>query len=133
MSLSIAHSNLLRKANEIERQGDLNNAEKLYLKVLEKDPYTIEAYKRLMVIFRKQKEYSKELQVINRAVKALDEQVQTQKQRWMQKHKKIASASLALAKKMGIANKAGKMIIDSPLMLQWAKRKELVKKRIKNG
>ena len=52
---------LIKKAKELEINGELEVAASLYEKVIKTDPHQETAYNRLMIILRKQKEYKKEL------------------------------------------------------------------------
>ncbi|CAL1517811.1 hypothetical protein [Chitinophaga sp. MM2321] len=50
-----SHKILLGKGNELEEEGSFDEAEKLYLEAIDKQPLEAGAYNRLMIIYRKQK------------------------------------------------------------------------------
>ena len=58
----------LDEARQKEKDGDLKAAEKLYLKVLKTSSSTSIAYDRLMIIYRRQKDSRKEVEIIKQAI-----------------------------------------------------------------
>ena len=91
------------------------------------------AFQRLMIIYRKSREYKKELDVINRGIKAFKTQYAEQQNRAHAGHKdrrKIARLSSELMKKLGLADKKGNELYQPEPIGAWLKRKELVEKKI---
>src|SRR5688500_17650564 len=68
-TIGVKPAALLKKASELERNGELDEAASLYEKIIKADPNRETAYNRLMIILRKQKEYKKELALINKGIK----------------------------------------------------------------
>jgi len=74
---------LLKDARLQELEGKTEDAIKSYNLVISKDPLQAGAYNRLMILYRKLKEYKKELAIIKQAIAAYekdfkdDQQVRT--------------------------------------------------------
>jgi tetratricopeptide (TPR) repeat protein len=121
----------LDAARNLEREGKLEQAEKDYLKLLKSNPAVFEAYNRLLVIYRKQKEYRKELATVNQAIKAFNNHLLEYQKAWVAKHKVAARLSKSLAVSLGVMDKKGLPVNDDPLLVKWKKRKEVISKKIK--
>ena len=63
---------IIGKAEEAEKNKDNSSAIELYKEVLQHDDLYIQAYDRLMKLYRQSKEYKKELAIINKAIKAYE-------------------------------------------------------------
>jgi hypothetical protein len=91
-------------------------------------------YDRLMIYYRKQKEYRKELQIINRALKVFDEQLKRQGSQLFSVAKSrtaIKKLSEKFGKLSGLMDKKGNpKFIPEPLA-RWTKRKQTVEQKIK--
>ena len=97
-------------------------------KIIKAHPTNDRAYNRLMVIYRKQKEYKKELTIINKAIKAFEEAVKKRKPDF---NKKVTSISKALLKATGLADEKGKNLHEPGEIGKWKKRKAVVLKKMK--
>jgi len=98
------------------------------LELLLKDHPTNErAYNRLMIIYRKQKEYKKELRVINKAIKTFQEKFDKDRPAYSPK---IASLSKAILKATGLADKKGNNQYELGELARWKKRKLVVLNKI---
>jgi tetratricopeptide (TPR) repeat protein len=120
----------LDAARNLEREGKLELAEKAYLKLLSGNPSIFQAYDRLLVIYRKQKEYRKELAAVNQAIKAFNNHLLDNQKEWMAKHKVAARLSKSLAVSLGVMDKKGLPVNDDPLLVKWKKRKALINKKL---
>src|SRR5438309_4708473 len=60
----------LADARAAEESQQYDTAAELYQQILKQDTLNQEAYNRLMIIYRKQKDKKKELSIINTAIKA---------------------------------------------------------------
>jgi lipopolysaccharide biosynthesis regulator YciM len=121
----------LAKGLEWEKAGEVDRAVKAYERVIKKDPLREQAYDRLMIIYRKQKEYKKELAIIKAGIAAFDKFYATAVK--TSRDKKVISISRALLKSTGLADKKGKPLFQREPIGKWAKRADLVKKRIMRG
>lgn len=60
--------NMYHEALELEKGGNFQDAETLYKKTLELDPQFFETYNRLIIMYHRNKEFDKELPVLQKAV-----------------------------------------------------------------
>ena len=97
-------------------------------KLIRNNPANERVYNRLMILYRKQRNYKEELKVINRAIKTFEELF---KKRQPHFNKKIKAISTALSKAMGLTDKKGNTVHLSGDLGKWKKRKELVSKKVK--
>jgi tetratricopeptide (TPR) repeat protein len=136
--MRVAHKNVntkdspgswLDKAKEFEQQNELEKAAAAYEKVIGEHPLNEYAYDRLMIIYRKNKEYKKEKVVINKAIKAFEQFYK--KASKPSSSKKIVSLSKVFMKSTGLADKKGKLLYQKEPLAKWNKRKTVVEKRLK--
>ena len=83
-----------------------------------------------MVIYRKQKRYKDELDIINKGLKHFEEH------RAKHSSKKNISTSIkrlssSLNKSLGLTNSKGKFLYEPEPIPSWKKRKEVVEKKLK--
>jgi tetratricopeptide (TPR) repeat protein len=121
---------LLKKAIELERNGELDEAASLYEKIIKADPHGEKAYNRLMIILRKQKEYKKELALINKGIKVFKDYYDPGSKKSF--NKKVEQISKALLKSTGLADKKGAPLFQKEPIGSWTRRKQIVEKKL-NG
>ena len=95
------------------------------------DPFP---YDRLMIYYRKQKEYKKELQLINRALKVFGDHFKKQTSAVLQTAKSqalIKKLSEKISRSSGLIDKKGKPNYVPEPLLRWMKRKETVEGKLK--
>ena len=129
--MKVVHLNKAKGKVEVkdkESVTDLSEEAKLLEKTIRSNPGNNKALNRLMVIYRKLKEPTKELKVINTAIKTFEERI---KQRQPVYNKKIATLSKALLKATGLADKKGNNLYEPGDLSKWRKRKALLLKRNK--
>jgi tetratricopeptide (TPR) repeat protein len=129
----IPSSLLLRDAREAEYQGDADKALALYKDVVNSDPLVEEAWQRLMILYRKRKDYAGELKIINLALQTFESRNREEQRQWLQKNRKIANLARSLAKSLGLLDKKGIVIDDNPVLEKWRHRKEWVAARLKKS
>lgn len=122
---------LLKEARSQELEGKTNEAIKSYSLVISKDPLEANAYNRLMILYRKLKEYKKELAIIKQAIGAYEKDIKDDQLTWKKANTKSAKLSLNLAKSMGLLNDKGLPVYEEPQIMTWRKRMETVQKKIK--
>ena len=127
---SITIQDLLEEALRLEGEEDLKEAEKHYNIILDKDSLNVTAYNRLMIIFRKQKEFRKELNIINHAIKSFEHDAKSAMQD-RKLNSKITSLSKSLAKSLGLLTKSGLPVFINDDVERWLKRREIVKKKLR--
>ena len=79
-----------------------------------------------MIIYRKQKDYKAELDIIDQGIKAYSDLYEKGKS----KSKKVIDISSKLAKTFGLVDKKGKSNYEPEPIGTWMKRKAVVEKRL---
>lgn len=122
-------SELLERAKELEAAGDTEEAAQVYQAIIKKDSLNEYSYNRLMVIYRRKKEYQKELSVIKSALKAFMDFHKSHVKRSLQ-NPKISRLSKSILKSTGLVDKKGKQIYQQEPIGRWEKRRMLVEKKL---
>lgn len=120
---------LFHTAKELEQNGELQEAAKIYQQITQDEPANETAYARLMIIYRKEKDYKKELQIINSAIKSFDQQLLERKR--THPNKKVNELSLAFMKSTGLTDKKGNPLYLPEPLGNWNRRKAIVEKKLK--
>ena len=124
----VAHyTQLIKQAKEAEKENDVETATALYEKAIKQKPVLEQPYARLMVIYRKEKEYKKELAVIKKALDIFTNVYDKKKE--ATNTAKVASLSKALMKSLGVKS-TDEDFYPEPIA-KWLKRKAVVEKKIK--
>jgi tetratricopeptide (TPR) repeat protein len=117
----------IKEAQAAEEKEDISLAIKDYEEAIQKDPISERAYNRLMILYRKEKDYKSELKLINAGIKAFENFYKSRKSG----SKKIAEISNKLNRSFGFTDKKGNAVYDPEPIARWKKRKATVEKRIK--
>jgi tetratricopeptide (TPR) repeat protein len=120
----------ITRATDLEKNGELDRAADAWLRVLKAHSLYVPAYDRLMIIYRKQKEYHKELKMINKAISVFKERFEKKKPAY---NKKITALSKALLKATGLGDKKGGSLYQLGELARWNKRKKLLQNRLSAG
>lgn len=120
----------LEEARLKEKEGDLKTAEKLYQQVLKTDPAIYQAYDRLMIIYRRQKDSQKEIEIIKLATDNFKNNYLERQRVWIEKNEIAAGLSRDLAISLGLMDKDGLPLTSDPLLIKWDKRLTLLEKRM---
>ncbi|RYF92977.1 MAG: hypothetical protein EOO02_24585 [Chitinophagaceae bacterium] len=108
----------MANARALENDGDYKSAEKLYLRLIKNKLTEIQAYNRLMIIYRKQKQYLKEIDIIDQAIGSMGELMVRKTD-----NKKVRQLSLSLGKSMGLVDRKGLSVFDPEPVATWKKRR----------
>ena len=119
---------LLAKAEEAEKDEDNVLAINLYGQILKQDGLHTQSYNSLMKLYRRNKEYKKELSIINAGIKAYE---RFYKARLKKQSQKIIDISQKLSKSIGLTDKKGINLYNPEPIATWIKRKAIVEKRLK--
>jgi hypothetical protein len=95
------------------------------------DPFP---YDRLMIYYRKRKEYKKELQLINHGLKVFGDHFKKQKDRVFESARSRASVkklSDKISKLAGLSDKKGNSNYLPEPLARWMKRKQTVQQKLK--
>lgn len=117
----------IQEAVQLEKEGQLEEAAKLYEDAIKQKSMDERPYHRLMIIYRKLKRPADELRVIKAGI-AVFETSFNRKSR----SKKLNELSNKMMKTAGLMDKKGKAMYHPEPVGKWMKRKELVEKKIKN-
>jgi tetratricopeptide (TPR) repeat protein len=120
---------LSTRATEAEK-NDPSSAIEFYNQILKTDPLQIHAYDRLMILYRQEKNYKKELSIINSGIKAFEKFYKEQSRK---PSKKISEISEKLNKAFHLVDKKGNSLYSPEPIGRWQKRKETVEKKIEKG
>ena len=121
-------NDLMAKAGEAEKNNDHPLAIKLYREALKEDPLHIHSYDRLMKIYRQEKDYKKEVAIINAGIKAYEKYYKARSG----KHSgKVNEISEKLNKSFGLVDKKGNQLYNPEPIGKWLKRRETVNKKLK--
>lgn len=106
----------------------------LYEQQMEKGTLDPFPYDRLMIHYRKQKEYKKELQIINQAIKTFSDQLKKQASQLFEGAKSqsaVKRLSEKFSKLSGLTDKKGNPKYLPEPLARWTKRKQTVQEKIK--
>jgi len=117
---------LLHHAQAAEKDGDPKLAIKYYQALLKENKKSQDVYQRLMILYRKLKDYKKELGIIDSAIKAFSHLYKGS----AKKDPRVVSLSKKLNMMTGLTNKKGEAIHDPEPIAGWKKRKILVEKKL---
>ncbi len=115
------------KEAESDAKEDAATAIKEYEEAIKKNALAEKPYDRLMIIYRKEKNYKKELRIIIAGIKAFETFYRSKKSR----SKKIVDISQKLNRIFGFTDKKGNTLYDPEPIARWKKRKAVVEKKIK--
>jgi uncharacterized protein YciI len=121
----------LAEGLRLEKSGNLPEAAASYEKIVDSDPSNQEAVARLLIIYRKLKEYRKELAVVDNAIGGYQEKDKAIQQEWLQAHPGAAGAGKAMLRSLG--GGAVSAFGTDPVVNRLLKRKELLERKIGGG
>jgi tetratricopeptide (TPR) repeat protein len=122
-----AYRDLREKGIALKAEGRLPEAAEVYQRMFNQDPKDLVTVRQLLILYRKLKEYRKELAVINAVMAAQDSYIREQRDKWLSKHPRAARTGRTLLKQL---EAKGEQVHDDPLMAALKKRKETVMKRL---
>jgi tetratricopeptide (TPR) repeat protein len=121
---------VLQQAATAEKNDDLELAEKLYKKQMKQKAFNAFVYTRLMIIYRKQKKYQEELEIINKGIQHFKEH-QEKHSASKTSNAAIKKLSNSLNKSLGLTDKKGNFLYEPEPLPAWKKRKATVEKKLK--
>jgi len=131
LALKIEERNKIAK--EAEEDGDINKAARFYEQNIKEDYADKFAFERLMIIYRKEKEYKNELRVIKRGIEVFQQMFKDRVKHTLARRvsdRKLEQLSNAIIKVSGQKKEA--LHFPDPID-KWLKRKEIVEKQLKNN
>ena len=127
----LSYKYLVEKAQEAESREHLEEAVTFYQKAIKTEPSHELPQDRLMIIYRKQKNYKEELGVLNEGIQFFKGQHENKQKELVGANKKIAQLSTAFMKSVGLKDKKGKNTYYPEPVPRWEKRKQVVEKKLK--
>src|SRR6185503_12540684 len=124
-------SQLFADGQQFEKAGKWEDAATAYQRVVDNDPGNREAVARLLVVYRKLKDPSRELAVIDAAIDAVAKRDKTARQEWISAHPEAAKLGKAVLKQLG-----GESVTaygTDPFVEKLMKRRALVEKKTGGG
>jgi uncharacterized protein YciI len=122
---------MLEEGRRLEQSGQLPEAAAVYQKMVTQEPDNQDAISRLLVMYRKLKEYRKELAVVEDALQVYEQRDKTLQENWLKTHPKAAGAGKAIFKKLGgasVSAMGADRVVNGLL-----KRKAFIQKRLHPG
>ncbi len=116
-------------AKQLEQDGELEKAAVILERLIKKEPLNENAYNRLMIIYRKNKDYRNELAIIKKAVDNFERSFKTASK--VKVTPKIAKLSKSLLKSLGLTDKKGKILYEREPLGKWKKRRLTVERLLK--
>ena len=134
MALNVVRSfdEIMNEARELEISDEIDKAIKLYQRAIKMEPHNELPYNRLMILYRKQKQYEEELELINKGIKTFEDFYRKKSEKLISKHKAAAKLSDALAKSLGQRGKKVQDLYQPEPIPKWSKRKQLLEKKVRN-
>ena len=127
--MTLGRPDLLDLGRQLETEGDTEKAVALYQVFFEKHPDDITVMRRLLVLYRKLKEYRKEMRVVDAALAAQRQIIVARQKEWALGHPKAAKASKALLRTVERWGK-GQLESESPGIEALVKRKQVLSKKL---
>jgi tetratricopeptide (TPR) repeat protein len=131
MALHVTSLKITDEAINAELEEDLKRAATLYEQAIKEKPTDEFSYNRLMIVYRKLKQYKDELRVINKAIKNFKEAHAKKIGKGLRKNSTVGKLSTALMKTAGLLDKKGNAVYVPEPIARWEKRKLTVEKRLK--
>jgi len=130
MALRVAkyYSEYVSEAKLAEQEGDLETAIEAYEQAVRQEPLDELPYNRLLVLYRKSKDYKKELRIVNRALKVFTGFYDKRKGKAFGRNAKALQTGKALLKALE-GKKKDESYYPEPIS-KWMKRKEVIEKRL---
>ena len=116
----------IRNAEQLEKDGQLAEAARLYEDAIKSKPLDEHPYNRLMIIYRKLKQQKDELRIIKLGIAVFEAQYNK-----TSKNKKLTELSNKLMKSAGLVDKKGNVTFHPEPINKWMKRKGLLEKKMK--
>lgn len=112
-----------------EQDGEPEKAISLYEEAIKQNPLEEKPFNRLMTLYRQEKEYEKELRVINKALKLFQNFYDHRPEKIVGKNTKAAQISKALLQTVSGKKKNAESYYPPPIPA-WMKRKAVVEKKL---
>lgn len=126
---SLTSAEALKMAKQSEADGNLEEAAEYYESVIKENSPDQSAFDRLMIVYRKLKQYKDELRVINRGLKVFGDLYKKPAGK-SAKQQKLKTLSNAFMKSTGLNDKKGNPVYLPEPLPRWMKRKKVVENKL---
>jgi uncharacterized protein YciI/cell division septum initiation protein DivIVA len=113
-------------ARRLEKDSRLSDAAAIFQKLFDKDPTAKPVIERLLIIYRKLKDYGKELSVLNDAIAAFQRRQKEARDKWIQSHPGAAKAGKSMLRQLEKADTGLTGLGTDSLAERLLKRRDLV-------
>jgi uncharacterized protein YciI len=131
MKAIMGNKGMFAEGKRLEQSGQLQEAAAVYQKAVDGEPDNQEAVARLLVVYRRLKDYGRELAVIDAALKAYEQRSKTSQEKWIRDHPKAAGTGRAIFRQLGGTGDSA--LGTDPAVDRLLKRKVFVQKRVAAG
>jgi tetratricopeptide (TPR) repeat protein len=121
----------LEKARKAEAEGNPEKAAGFYEQLIKENRPDELPFDRLMIIYRKLKQYKDELRIINEGIRLFEDFYKKPTRRKSEKQQKLSTLSNAFMKSAGLKDKKGNLLYVPEPLSRWIKRKAVVEKKLK--
>jgi uncharacterized protein YciI len=128
MKVVKGNAKLAAEGRRLEQAGQLADAAATYQRIIDTDPGNKAVVNRLLMIYRRLKEYRKELAVIDTALGAVAQRDMAIQDKWLSAHPEAAKVGKEFLRSLGGQSVTAYGI--DPLVGKWMKRKAVVEKKI---
>jgi tetratricopeptide (TPR) repeat protein len=128
MKIVMGTKQLLAEGRAHESQGRWEDAAAVYEQGLHDDPGDPDQVNRALIVYRKLKDSRRELQVIDGALRALQQRGKAIQDQWLRAHPKAARAGKAVLRSLGGSQVTA--LGANSFITKLLKRKEVVEKRL---
>ncbi|HEV2355263.1 MAG TPA: YciI family protein [Puia sp.] len=127
MKAIISARQLKTEGAQLEESGDLEGAAARYREIVNRDHLDDEAVSRLLIVYRKLRNYREELSVIDAVLAAYEEQDKLRREKWVREHSKAAAAGTAIFQQLGGSRVSG-FGADRQVAVLMKRRKTVMRK-----
>jgi uncharacterized protein YciI len=117
-------------ARQLEKDSRLSDAAAIYQKLVDRDPVAQNVIERLLIIYRKLKDYHKELSVLNDAIAAFQRRGKDAREKWIQTHPNAARVGKSMLRQLEKADSGLSGLGVDPLVDRLLKRRDLLARKI---
>ena len=118
----------IQLGKQAEKEQDPEKAAEYYEQAIKQEPLEEWPYHRLMVIYRKSRNYKEEGRVIDKAIRVFTSYYEEKKEKLFSGNKKLEQTGKALLKSLQDGKIQDQEFLPEPLP-GWIKRKKVVEKR----
>lgn len=121
----------IQNGKKSEAEGLIGDAATFYELAIKEKTADEFPFDRLMIIYRKLKQYKDELRVIEKGIRLFEEHYKRLPKKNSARQKEISALSNAFLKTAGLQDRKGNLLYTPEPIARWMKRKAIVQKKLK--